>query len=204
MPWEEDIMAERSKIVAIEHLSLDGVFQAPARADEDPRDGFDQGGWANATDAPEAQEVIGRSMQGGWSLLVGRTTFADLHEGWAVRQPSSPMARALTNVEKFVISRKAGNDVPWENTTLLTGEAAETVAKLKAEHDKTLIIFGSGALVGALMQHRLIDEFVLIIHPLVLGKGRRLFDASPASPLTLADILTAKTGSLIVTYRPAQ
>src|SRR2546423_1307114 len=100
-------MANPRKVVAIEHLTLDGVYQAPARADEDQRDGFKYGGWSVATDDPQMQEVIGRYMTDGWSLLVGKTTYDDLYQGWQVRQPSNPITQALTNAQKFVVSRDA-------------------------------------------------------------------------------------------------
>lgn len=112
---------ETCRIVAVEHLTLDGVYQAPARPDEDTRDDFVHGGWALAGTTPRVQELIGKQMAGGWSMLVGRTTYEDLHEGWQVRQPDSPMTRALTSVQKFVVSRDPGYTPAWENSTLLAG-----------------------------------------------------------------------------------
>lgn len=193
-----------SKIVAIEHLTLDGVYQAPARPDEDSRDGFEYGGWSMAGNDPKMQEVIGRYMAGRWSLLVGRTTYEDLYESWPTRQPTNPMTQALTDVQKFVACHDAGYQLPWKNSTLLAGDAATTVARLKQEHDKTLIIFGSGVLVRSLMQHGLVDELVLMIHPLILGKGRRLFDeVTPYAKLKLSDEVTTGTGVRIATYQIA-
>lgn len=195
-------MAKKScKVVAIEHLTLDGVYQAPGRSDEDIRDGFKHGGWAMAGDDPKIQEVIGKCMGGGWSLLVGRTTYEDLYEGWPIRQPSSPMTQALTSVQKFVTCHDFNYKLPWENSTLLTGDATETVANLKEEHDKTLVIFGSGVLVRSLMQRELVDEFVLMIHPLVLGEGHRFFgDKNLFTKFKLADAITTETGVMVATY----
>jgi len=190
------------RIVAIEHLTLDGVYQAPARADEDTRDGFKHGGWAMAGNDPKMQEVIGTYMSGGWSLLAGKTTYEDLYEGWPVRQPSSPMTQALTSVHKFVASHDSHYKLPWQNSTLLAGEATETVAELKKNHDKALIIFGSGVLVRSLMQRGLVDELVLMIHPLVLGEGRRFFDnGAPLTKLISAGEVTTDGGVIIATYR---
>ena len=190
-----------ARIVAIEHLTLDGVFQAPARADEDTRDGFRHGGWGNPGSDPGMKEAIGRAMAGGWLLLAGRTTYEDLYEGWVVRQPASPMTKALTDVRKFVVSHDAGYALRWGNSTLLHGEAAETVRALKQGLDKSLAMFGSGALLRTLMRHELVDELVLMIHPLLLGEGMRLFEAGQApSRLKLSSQIVTATGVAILTY----
>jgi len=192
------------KVVAIEHLTLDGVYQAPARQDEDVRDGFQYGGWSIASSDPKMQETIGNYIAGGWSLLAGRVTYEDLFEGWSVRQPSSPMTKALTNVQKFVACHDSDAQLPWENSTLLAGEATEAVAKLKKEHDKTLVVFGSGMLVRSLMKHDLVDEFVLMFHPLVLGKGRRFFDEdTPFTKFKLASESMTNTGVVVAIYQLA-
>lgn len=196
-------MSQAAKIIVINHLTLDGVYQAPARGDEDTRGGFSQGGWAKAGEDPKVQSVIGKYMGSGWSLLVGSTTYEDLHEGWQVRQPDHRMTKALTGVQKFVASRDANYELPWDNSTLLSGDAVDTIAKLKTEHDKPLIIFGSGVLARSLMERGLIDEFVLIIHPLVLGEGRRFFDNAPFAKLALIDEVTTDTGVLVATYKRA-
>jgi dihydrofolate reductase len=191
------------KVVAVEHLSLDGVYQAPGRSDEDSRGNFKHGGWSVPGDDPKMQEIISRYMTGGWSLLVGRITYEHLYEAWHVRQPAHPMTRALTNVQKFVATRDRGYQLPWENSTLLAGDAGETVAHLKAEHDKTLVTFGSGVLVGSLMERGLIDELVLMIHPVVLGDGLRFFAEAPLTTFALIDEVTTGTGVVVSTYQLA-
>lgn len=191
-----------AKVIAIEHVTLDGVYQAPARVDEDGRGGFGHGGWSTATDAPETtQGVIGKYMRAGWRLLVGKTTYEDLYEGWHVRQPEHPMTQALTKVQKFVASRDRTYRAAWDNSTLLEGEVSEAVAELKGQGGTPLIIFGSGVLVRSLMAKELVDEFVLMIHPLVLGEGRRLFDQAPFAKFKLADQVKADTGVIVATYR---
>ncbi|TIT77791.1 MAG: dihydrofolate reductase [Mesorhizobium sp.] len=188
-----------ARIVAIEHLTLDGVYQAPARADEDTRNGFAHGGWGNPGSDRKMQEVIGHAMAGGWSLLAGRTTYEDLYEGWVVRQPASPMTKALTDVRKFVASHDPGYEPRWENSTLLAGEAA--MRQLKQAHDKPLVMFGSGKLLRALMRHGLVDELVLMVHPLVVGEGFRLFEPGQApSTLKLLSQVATETGVAILTY----
>ena len=189
-----------SKVVAIEHVTLDGVMQAPARPDEDTRDGFEYGGWGRAGNDPAMVNVIGARMGDSWSLLVGRTTYEDFADVWPKRAPN-PFTEALNNVQKVVASTTLTEPLPWQNSTLLKGDAADAVAKLKKEHDKTLVIFGSGVLVHSLMRRKLIDEFVLQIHPLVLGKGRRLFsDGSSFTNFSLVDSVTMATGVIIATY----
>ena len=190
-----------SQVVAIEHLTLDGVYQAPARADEDRRDGFELGGWAMAANAPEMQQVIGARMGSAWSLLAGRVTYEDLAGHWP-KQAANPITDALNNAEKFVISNTLAEPLSWENSTLLRGDGADAVERLKKRHDKRLVIFGSGALVQSLMQRNLVDEFVLQIHPLVLGKGRRLFaEGSPFAKFRLIESVPISTGVVIVTYQ---
>lgn len=189
-----------SRVVVIEHVTLDGVMQAPARPDEDTRGDFEYGGWARAGNDPAMINVIGARMGNSWSLLVGRTTYEDFAEVWPKRPPN-PFTEALNNVQKFVVSTTLSDSLPWQNSTLLKGDGADAVAKLKKEHDKTLVIFGSGVLVHSLMRRKLIDEIVLQIHPIVLGKGRRLFpNGSAFASLSLVDSVTMPTGVIIATY----
>ena len=189
-----------SKVVAIEHVTLDGVMQGPARPEEDTRDDFEYGGWGRAGNDPAMLNVLGARMSDSWSLLVGRTTYENFADVWPKRPPN-PFTEALNKVQKFVASTTLTEPLPWQNSTLLKGDGADAVAKLKKEHDKTLVIFGSGVLVQSLMRRKLIDEFVLQIHPLVLGKGRRLFsDGSSFTNLSLVDSVTMATGVIIATY----
>ena len=193
-----------SKVVAIEHLTLDGVMQGPGRPDEDRRDGFEYGGWGAAAYDPAMQKVIGARMGSSWSLLVGRTTYEDFAKVWPNQPQPNPFTEALNNAEKFVASTTLTEPLPWQNSMLLKGDATDAVAKLKKDHDKTLVIFGSGVLVQSLMRCDLIDEYVLQIHPLVLGKGRRLFpDGSPLTNFSLVDSVSTATGVIIATYRLA-
>jgi dihydrofolate reductase len=186
--------------VAVEHLTLDGVYQAPARGDEDERGGFAHGGWSVARNDPEMQKAISRYMSSGWSLLVGKTTYEDLYEGWQIRQPSSPMTQALTAAQKFVASHDPSYALPWKNSTLLKGDAMEAVARLKQEHDKTLIVFGSGVLVCSLMRRRLLDELLVMVHPLVVGEGHRFFSDAPFANFALKSNSTTASGVVVSTY----
>ena len=138
-----------------------------------------------------------------WSLLVGRVTYEDLRGRWS-NQPPNPFSDALNRVQKFVVSNTLTEPLPWQNSTLLRGDGADAVARLKQQHDGRLVIFGSGALVQSLMQRKLVDEFVLQIHPVVLGKGRRLFDRDVSfAKLRLVQSVATTTGVVIATFQPA-
>jgi dihydrofolate reductase len=192
-----------SKVVAIEALTLDGVMQGMGGPDEDRRGGFQYGGWAMGRGDAVIQKVLGEYMSDPWSLLLGRITYENFAGYWP-KQPPNPMSEKMNNVEKFVASTTLTEPLAWQNSTLLNGDAADAVARLKQEHPKTLMIFGSGVLVQSLMRRNLIDEYVLRIHPLVLGTGLRLFpDGSPLTNFTLVDSETTGTGIIIATYRPA-
>ncbi len=193
------------KVVVIEHLTLDGVMQGPGRPDEDRRGGFEFGGWAaSAGGDPAMQQVLGARMGSAWSLLLGRITYQDFASHWPTRPRPNPMADALDNVQKFVASSTLNEPLPWRNSTLLNGHVVDAVTALKAERPETLVIFGSGVLVQSLMKRNLVDEFVLQIHPLVLGEGRHLFATGCAvTKLSLIDSVTVGTGVTIATYRPS-
>lgn len=191
------------KLVVVESLTLDGVMQAPGRPDEDTRDGFAYGGWA----APYSDEVMLREMGKGMGrneLLFGRRTYEDFYAVWPNQAEPNPFTDVLNKTQKYVASTTLSEPLPWVNSTLLAGDAASTVAKLKAQPGDDIAVLGSGELVGSLMQHNLIDEYTLLIHPLVLGSGRRLFpDGSPLANLRLSHSVTTTTGVVITTYQPA-
>ena len=189
------------KLIAVENVSLDGVMQAPGRPDEDLRGGFEHGGWA----VPYPDAVIGQAMAEGMAnagaMLFGRRTFIDFFNVWPKRT-NNPYTEVLNNGQKYVASTTLSNPLPWQNSTLITGEVPAAVARLKAEGGKDLVVLGSGELLRSLMQHRLVDEYVLLIHPLVLGSGRRLFpDAGAFEKLTLVSAIPTTTGVAIATYR---
>lgn len=193
------------KVIVIEHLTLDGVMQAPGHPEEDPRGGFQHGGWATRSQDPAMQEVMGARMSRAWSLLAGRTTYERFADYWPKQEPN-PMTEALNRVQKYVALTTLTEPLPWPNSALLRGEATEAVARLKEELDENLVVFGSGVLVRSLLPGNLVDEFVLLTHPLVLGSGRRLFPGSgPDLPaFHLADVETTSTGVIIATYLPGE
>lgn len=197
-----------SRVVVFTNLTLDGVMQAPGRPDEDRRGGFEHGGWAAPYAAMmEAGGLVGTPGEAGdegGGLLFGRRTYEDFHGFWP-NQPDNPFSAVLDNSPKFVASTTLEEPLPWMNSTLLKGDAAKAVADLRQEPGGDLLIFGSGVLVQSLMRHNLVDDYVLLIHPLVLGSGRRLFrDAGAGATLRLIDSKTTTTGVLIAKYQPAE
>jgi dihydrofolate reductase len=191
-----------AKVLVANHVTLDGVMQSPARRDEDARDGFTHGGWAEAGYDEVIAAKIGARMGAGAVFLFGRRTYEDFYEVWPKRT-ESPFSHALTNTPKYVASRTLAEPLPWNNSILLEGDAADRVAKLKEQPLGTLTIFGSGELVASLMAADLIDEYLLAIHPIVLGIGRRLFAPSQQARLRLLDAATTNTGVVVATYERA-
>jgi dihydrofolate reductase len=190
------------KIVVFESLTLDGIMQAPGRPDEDRRGGFEHGGWAAPFADPVMGKVAAESMGTTGALLFGRRTYEDFYAVWPNRT-DNPFTAVLNNTQKYVASTTLQEPLPWRNSVLLKGDAAEAVARLKEQPGKDFVILGSGELVRSLMRNNLIDEFVLQIHPLVLGAGRRLFtDAGSSAALRLVETKTTTTGVVIATYQP--
>src|SRR5919201_809269 len=192
------------KVIAIEHLTLDGVMQGPGHEDEDPRDGFRHGGWAIRRQDPDMQQAMTERMSSRWSLLAGRTTYERFADFWP-RQPPNPFTEALSRVRKYVSWNALGEPLPWENSVLLRGDVPDAVARLREDVGENLVVFGSGVMVRSLLPRRLVDEFLLLIHPLTLGSGRRLFPDSGSNPAAwhLVSSSVTATGMIIATYRPA-
>ncbi len=196
-----------SRIVVMNNVSVDGVMQAPGRPEEDTRGGFTHGGWGHLSETPDdaVGKAMGERMAAGGGLagwLFGRRTYEDLLSYWN-QQPDSRFGPMLNNSPKYVASRTLTEPLPWPNSTLLHGGVVDGVAALKAQSDGVLAIMGSGELIGSLMAGGLIDEYLLMIHPLVLGTGRRLFPEGARMSLRLTDSTTTTTGVVIASYEPA-
>jgi dihydrofolate reductase len=193
-----------SKLVVFMSLTLDGVMQAPGRPDEDVRGGFEHGGWATRYADPVLGSLAGESMDSTGALLLGRRTYEDFFSFWP-SQPDNPFTTVLTNTPKYVASRTLEEPLPWANSVLLKGEVGDAVARLRAQPGKNIVVLGSGELVQSLMHRNLVDEYILLIHPLVLGQGQRLFRAgSPMTALRLVDNKPTTTGVVIATYQLAE
>jgi dihydrofolate reductase len=192
-----------SRVVVVNNVTLDGVMQAPGRPDEDTRDGFAHGGWGAPYFDAVMGEEMGRRMAKPGALVLGRRTYEDFASYWP-KQTDNPFTPVLDERRKYVASTTLREPLPWRNSTLLEGDAARAIAELKAQGDEDLGVLGSGELIRSLMRHDLIDEYVLCIHPLVLGSGRRLFpDDGTMAKLRLVESATTSTGVLIATYQPA-
>ena len=195
------------RIVVMNHVTLDGVMQGPGRADEDTRGGFTQGGWAARSVTPDdaTGKAMGERITAGGGLagwLFGRRTYEDLLATWNAR--GGPFKDGLNNAPKYVASTTLTEPLPWPNSTLLRGDIVAALRALKAQSGGVLAIMGSGVLIGSLIAADLIDEYVLMIHPLVLGTGRRLFPAGVQASLRLTDSVTSAAGVVIATYEPAR
>ena len=190
-------------LMVLNNLTLDGVMQAPGRPDEDIRGGFPHGGWAGPyNDAVKAQ-TMGEGMSQGADLLFGRRTYEDFFKAWHGRT-DNPFTAVLDNSRKYVASRTLAEPLPWQNSTLLAGDAADAVARLKQEPGLDLLVMGSGVLVESLMRRGLVDRYMLLIHPLVLGTGRCLFTHDGVTTkLRLVKSVPTTTGVIIATYEPA-
>ena len=190
------------KIVVINNVTLDGVMQAPGRADEDTRGGFTHGGWASQNidePDPEIGVAMGMRMSQSDGLLLGRRTYEDLLTTWNSR--GGKFKDALNAAQKYVVSQTLTDPLPWPNSTLLAGNVVDAVAELKSRSERELHIMGSGQLIETLVAHQLVDEFLLMIFPLVLGSGRHLFSGDAYVELDLVDAKATSSGVVIATFR---
>jgi dihydrofolate reductase len=193
-----------SRVVVSEFLTLDGVMQAPGGSDEDKEGGFPHGGWQMPYIDDDFGEAVTKGFEAAGALLLGRTTYEIFAGYWPNQPADDPFAARLNEMPKYVASTTLGEPLKWNNSRLLKGDVAEAVAKLKEEPGKDLMVIGSGLLAQTLMRHGLVDEYQLMIHPIVVGGGKRLFgDLGVKIPLKVVDSTTSSTGVLIVTYRNA-
>ena len=188
------------KLVVCTNLSLDGVMQSPGRPDEDERGGFTHGGWGAPYGAMAHAGAVFAETD---ALLLGRRTYEDFYDVWPKR-PDSAFTPWLNDVRKYVASRTLREPLPWSNSVLLEDDLAGSIGSVKREPGKNILVMGSGELVQSLMPTGLIDEYVLLIHPIVLGAGRRLFpDHGTFAQLTLIGSMATPNGVMIGTYRPS-
>ena len=146
-----------SKVVVFMNLTLAGVMQAPGRPDEDRRGGFEHGGWAMPYADQEVGKVAAQSMATTGALVFGRRTYEDFYSVWPNRSDDNPFTTVLNNTQKYVASTTLKEPLPWVNSTLLKGDAANAVAGLKEQPGKDLVILGNGELVKSLVRRNLID-----------------------------------------------
>jgi dihydrofolate reductase len=162
------------ELIVSTFLTLDGVMQAPGGPEEDPSGGFEHGGWMAGYWDDEIGEVMGASMSGPFDLVLGRRTYEIFAAHWP--HTDEPGAELLNSATKHVASTTR-TELEWQNSRVIEGEVPDGVRTLKGEDGPELQVHGSANLIQTLLEHRLIDEFRLLIFPLVLGTGKRLFDA---------------------------
>jgi dihydrofolate reductase len=188
------------RVLVINHLSLDGVMQGPGRPDEDTRDGFRHGGWADGSSDPTVGEAMGKRMGEGFAWLFGHRSYDDMLGHW--NAVGGPFKDGLNNTLKYVASSSPDTELPWPNSTLLHGDVPARVAELREQPGGNLVIMGSGQLIRSLLPHGLVDELFLVVHPLVLGAGQRLFGQDDdVTRLELVDCTPTGSGLLLATYQ---
>jgi dihydrofolate reductase len=188
------------KVIVMNWVTLDGVMQGPGRSDEDTRDGFPHGGWAEGYSDQLAGRKMGERMGSDFAWLFGRRTYEDLLSAWNAK--GGPFKDALNDRRKFVASAEPEASLGWPNSTLLSGNVPASVADLRGSSDGNLVIMGSSVLIASLMPAGLIDEYLLMIAPIVLGEGRRLFPDGISASLRLLECSPTSTGALVASYAP--
>src|SRR5262245_17292741 len=193
------------RVVVNEFMSLDGVVQAPGGAEEDTEGGFAHGGWS----VPYFDlDVMGPAVSAGMStaeaLLFGRRTWQGMAAAWPERA-GDPYADQMNAIKKYVVSRTlTKDDLTWNTTLLPADSAIADIAALRRQEGGDILLWGSASLATVLLSEGLVDELNLMIEPILLGGGKRIFpDDGTAHPLELVESATAATGVLVCTYRPA-
>jgi dihydrofolate reductase len=190
------------KVIANEWMTLDGVVQAPAYADEDTTGGFEHGGWHTRYFDERSMRWVIENVGGAGGFLLGRGTYEMFAAHWPnASEEEQALAEPLNALPKYVASTTLSEPLEWQNSMLLEGDLREAVSALKAEQGKDLHVIGSPGLVPSLMEHGLLDELRLMIDPLIVGGGKRLFrDDGALRPLRLVESQVTTTGAIIATY----
>src|SRR5918912_2428555 len=192
------------KLTTTTNVSVDGVMQGLGGPDEDRRGGFERGGWAMPLFDNEAATFVNQVYERADAFLFGRRTYEIFAPYWGAMadQGDNPIAKALNTRPKYVASTTL-TDPRWADTTVLTGEVAAAIGELMAKPGGELQVHGSGALIRWLLNNQLVDEITLLIVPVVLGQGKRLFpDAGPDIALDLVDSRAESGGVTIQVYGP--
>ena len=194
------------KVIVTEWMSLDGVVQAPGAADEDTTGGFAHGGWHLPYFDDLSQKWVVETLTAAGGFLFGRRTYEGFASHWPnAGEEEQVVAQPLNTKPKYVASRTLTEPLGWPHSTVLQGDVAEAVAALKQEDGGDLLVIGSTQLVQTLITHDLVDEFRVMIDPLVVGGGKRIFrDDGVLRPLRLVDSKVTTTGAIVATYAPAE
>jgi len=194
------------KLIVSEFVTLDGVMQAPGGPDEDRSGGFEHGGWQMSYHDEAFGNFVTEGIAEAGGFVLGRKTYEIFAGYWPTAPDEEGAIRdPLNNLPKLVASKTLRDPLPWNNSTVIKGDLAAGIRKLKKENGNHLLVIGSGNMVQTLMQGDLVDEYRLMIHPLVLGSGARLFrEGNPKRPLELVDTTISTTGVVLATYRPSE
>jgi dihydrofolate reductase len=194
------------RVVINEFMSLDGVVQAPGGEDEDTSGGFKHGGWhlRYFDDLSQKWVLDGLTTAGGF--LLGRRTYETFAAYWPnASEEEQVIAQPLNTLPKYVASRTLSDPLEWQNSTVLQGDVAEAVAALKEQNGADLHVIGSAEFVQTLIEHDLVDEFRVMLDPLVLGGGKRIFrDDGELRPLRLVESQVTTTGAILASFAPAE
>jgi len=178
------------RVIATELVSVDGVMESPEE-------------WAFPYSNDEMEQANASGMAASDAMLLGRVTYEALAAYWPNQPGGTPMVDYINSVPKFVVSRTLEEPLEWNNSTLIEGNVAEQIAELKRQPGKDIGIVGSGTLVRSLLQDDLLDELRLMVHPIVMGSGKRLFEeGGDQKALKLVDSKTFGTGVLYLIYQP--
>jgi dihydrofolate reductase len=189
------------KLVVITFLTLDGVMQAPGGKIEDTEGDFKYGGWQMTFEA-DNDDTMPENLRKAGALLLGRKTYDIFASYWpTIGKDEEVFGPLINNLTKYVAS-KTIHKTEWQNSILLEGDVADAIVRLKGEAGKDILVIGSGNLSQTLMRRNLIDEYILMIHPIMLGKGKRLFqEDGPKQDLELLKSKATKSGILVLTYK---
>jgi len=187
------------KLVVTEFVSLDGIIEDPGGSE-----GTEHGGWSFRHPAPEGEQFKGDELRSSDVQLLGRVTYDGFAAAWpAMEEATGEFGKKMNAMPKVVVSTTL-TEAAWNNTTIISGNVADEVARLKAQYDGDILVQGSATLVETLNEHGLVDEYHLMVHPVVLGKGKRLFrDSAAGTDLELVESRKAGPNVLLLIYRPA-
>jgi len=187
------------KVVASIFVTLDGVVQDPGGAE-----GFELGGWSFKYSGRSEEESThaGDLLRASDALLLGRVTYEGFAKAWPSMTGGGWYADRMNALPKYVVSSTL-DKAEWNNSTIIRGDLTEEVARLKNQAGQNLLVFGSGELVSGLLQQHLLDELRLLVYPVILGRGKRLFQEGPPIALTVADTMAFSSGVVLLTYHPA-
>ncbi|MFD7160180.1 dihydrofolate reductase family protein [Kribbella sp. NPDC059898] len=188
-------------VVVINFISLDGVVQAPLRADEDTDGGFANGGWVQPYMDETVARFMGTATSNAQGMLLGRRTYENFVADWEQTDPTEPAIAAMNRMPKYLVSRTL-TDPSWHNTVRLGPDLPAEVQRLRSGESGEIVVFGSAQLVRALNQDDLVDEYRLLTFPLLLGSGKRMFgDGARLTHFEVSSSLLSNTGVTITNYR---